>query len=121
MKVFDFTNGVKGEQVGVIPRANSTGGWLVEKNGQTYRVELNGDYGASNQKWTWHTDATYLENGSEIQINPTDFGVEAVCFCFGEFAVDRDNYEWWWSVVGTTEWNRNACKAGYLKATKVTA
>ena len=121
MKIFDFTNGVKGEQIGFVPRANSTGSHFVEKNGQTYKVELNGNHGKSNEKWSWHTEATYYENGSDVQINPADFGVGAVCFCFGEFTADRDSYEWWWSVVGTAEWNRSACKAGYIKATKITA
>lgn len=121
MKIFDFTNGVKGEQIGSVPRADSTGSWFVEKNGQTYKVELAKNHNKSNEKWTWHNDATYLENGSSHSIKPTDFGVEAICFCFGEFTADHDSYEWWWCVLGTADWNRSACKAGHLKATKITA
>ena len=40
MKVFDFTNGTKGDLLGDITIANSTGSWLVEKNGSTFKVEL---------------------------------------------------------------------------------
>jgi hypothetical protein len=40
MKVFDFTNGTKGDLLGDIKVANSTGGWLVEKNGGMFKKGL---------------------------------------------------------------------------------
>jgi hypothetical protein len=118
MKVFDFTSGRKGELVGNIKRAGAMHGCLVSKNGKTFRVELaNRPAG-----WEWHTGATWLryEKGEPVEdmpIRPEDFGVEAICFSTGAFKIDGQE-QWQWTVLGTTDWNRQACKDGILKATK---
>jgi hypothetical protein len=131
MKVFDFTNGTKGDLLGDITICNSTGGWFVEKNGSTFKVELadpkNVDPvagGKAGIKWTWHTGATNFMESKDHAIKAEDFGVGAICFCAGEFAVlwhighPEAETQWEWSVIGTTEWNREACKSGILKAIK---
>ena len=132
MKVFDFTNGTKGDLLGDIAIANSTGGSLVEKNGGTFKVELanpkNVDpvvSGKAGTKWAWHKGATNIVEGKEHAIKAEDFGVGAICFCTGEYyTVWHEGHpeaqtEWEWHVIGTTDWNREACKSGILKSAKV--
>lgn len=108
MKVFDFTSGVKGKKLADIPRANSTGGWFVEKGAKVFKVQV-----AGNQDIKWSNGATFWDHASkeEFKINPEDYGVEAVCFCMGEF-----DTEWWWHAVATCGWNREAVKSGILNA-----
>lgn len=127
MKVFDFTNGTKGKHLGDIKRASSLGGWNVMKCGQLFRVELAQPHGGPDERWAWHNSADYLVDGEFVDIRPEDFGVGAICFCTGEWfhqwhrGHPEAESHWAWYVIGTTEWNREACKAGILKATKVAA
>jgi hypothetical protein len=85
MKVFDFTNGTKGDLLGDIAVANSTGGSLVEKSGNTFKVELadpkNVDPvagGKAGTKWTWHKGATNLMENKDHAIRAEDFGAGAI-------------------------------------------
>jgi|TARA_R110000851_G_scaffold326572_1_gene495400 hypothetical protein len=115
MKIFNFTNGVRGEQVGDCKLENSSEGWLVRKNDKVFRVEL----ANSPDGWGWSTGSAYLpwvdgEPAEQVSILPRDFGVEAICYCWGQTMHDK---VWNWRVVGTTEWNRQACKDGILTAT----
>jgi len=131
MKVFDFTNGVQGDQVSEIKRPDAFGGWMVTKGDllKSYKVELtkppqarepvlNGDHGV---RWAWVADASHTAaNGDMVQITPDQFGVEAICFCAGAWGNHTvgDVWAYWeWYVVGSNAWNRNACKAGILTAT----
>ena len=110
MKVFNFTNGTKGELLAEIPLQNSSDGWLVEKNGKVYRVQL----ANSNYEWTKSATHGVWENGKftgEKEIRAEDFGVGAICFCWGKTSHDN---KWHWSVIGTPEWNREACRNGIL-------
>ena len=124
MKIFDFTSGTNGEHLGDIKRANSLGHAIVMKGGQRFLIELAQPHGGPDDRWSWHIDATNFIDGEDAHIRPEDFGVGAICFCTGEFFhrayhghPDAESH-WAWSVIGTTEWNREACKAGSLKATK---
>jgi hypothetical protein len=122
MKVFNFTNGTKGELLGEIKLAGWTGGWLVGKGGKTYKVELAHKRGGSSEDWAWVSAAGYSAKGEDVAIRPEDFGVEAVCFCIGEVyhtwhaGHPEAQSAWEWKVVGTADWNRGACKSGILKA-----
>jgi len=120
MKIFDFSNGKKGELLGAVQRCDQTGGWLVKKGDKTFKVTLTKTHGPSNEEWTWQTDAARFDHdsGTLVSIKPEDFGVGAICFCFGEmrFGSQDNNGIWAWHVVGTQEWNRNACKNKILKA-----
>ena len=124
MKVFDFTNGTKGELLADIKLIQYTGGWFVSKAGNTFKVELAESHGRANDRWSWASSAGHTVNGKDIDLDPADFGVEAICFCTGEFyhlwhaGHPEAESHWCWNVIGTTEWNRNACKAGILKAEK---
>ena len=129
MKVFDFTNGKQGKQVGEIKRPDASGGFYVKKGGKSYKVELtkppqsrepvlNGEHGV---RWSWTADAAHTAaNGDLVQITPDQFGVEAICFCTGAWGNHSvgDVWAYWeWHVVGSNAWNRDACKAGILTAT----
>lgn len=123
MKVFDFTDGRKGRLLGQAPRAAALHGFLVRKGDKIYRVELTSQ-GKHDGEWTWHSGAEYNGRdgngrctGEQFSITPEQFGVEAICFCTGQWRTGEDAGKWVWSVVGTTDWNRDACKRGILKAT----
>ena len=133
MKVFDFTNGKRGDQVGNVHCAGG-GGWFVEKGGVKFKVELANDRfrapvagkgfdeDRAGQSWAWTNQA--FDKNEEL-ITPDQFGVEAICFCLGRFNVfgqigtDEEEWSWEWFVIGTRDWNRKSCKAGILKATRV--
>ena len=65
-----------------------------------------------------------MEN-KDHAIKAEDFGVGAICFCTGEFSVlwhighPEAETQWEWHVIGTTDWNREACKSGILKSAKI--
>ncbi len=127
MKVFDFTNGTKGELMGDIKLTDYAGSWIVEKGGDTFKVQLAGLHGRKNERWSWHAKAGHAVKGKNIDIDPKDFGVDAICFCTGEFFHEwhqghpEAKSHWKWDVIGTTDWNRSACKSGILKAEKLAA
>ena len=129
MKVFDFTNGKQGDQVGEIKRPDAFGGWFVKKGDKSFKVDLtkppqarepvlNGEHGV---KWSWAADAAHTAaNGDMVPITPDQFGVEAICFCVGAWGnfSHGDQWAYWdWHVIGSNAWNRAACKAGILTAT----
>jgi hypothetical protein len=127
MKVFNFTNGTKGELLADIKLIDYAGGWLVEKFGSTFKVKLSGAHGGKDDRWGWHANAGHNLNGKDAHIDPKDFGAEAICFCTGEFFhqwhaghPDAESH-WCWNVIGTADWNRSACKSGILKAEKQSA
>ena len=115
MKVFNFTNGRKGEELANVKLAGQLGGWIQVHNGQRYKVELTRKPGGGN--WMWRT---FADNGFD-DLKPETFGVEAICFCIGELKAGQGDAEWEWTVLGTTEWNREACKSGLLKTTHLGA
>jgi len=125
MNIFDFTNGTKGKRVGEF-RFGFSGGKHVTKNGKTFSVELanpnNKEFFDSKRgthtviKTQWCREAGH----NDTNINPEDFGCEAVIFCTGCFSTNYGkDEEWDWLVVGTTEWNRKAVKSGILKVTRI--
>ena len=124
MKIFDFTSGTKGKLLGEMNLANYSGGWLVSKNGVTFKIDLAQTHGGKDDRWEWHANAGHTVKGKDVDIDPKDFGVDAICFCTGEFfhqwhaGHPEAKSHWCWNVIGTTEWNRSACKAGILKASK---
>lgn len=114
MKIFDFTDGRKGKLLDASAAyCHRTGGWLVKKGDTTYRVKL-ADRGKRGTDWSWHTDAG---DRNDNPISPETYGVGAICFCTGEFAMSGSTV-WQWHVIGTTDWNREACRKGILKAEK---
>ena len=125
MKIFDFTGGRKGPELGDIKMANAMRGCLVRKGDRVYRVELSDDaqwtFGPTAEA-TWHTGATWLrwENNEPVEdmpIRPEDFGAGAICFCTGQWRTGEGAGKWVWTIIGTAEWNREACRTGILKST----
>ena len=135
MKVFDFTNGVRGDHIGNV-HCTGGGGWIVEKGGDKFKVALTDDKfraavpgkgfdeERAGESWAWTNQA--FDKNEEL-ITPDQFGVEAICFClgrfnvFGEIGTDEEQWAWEWFVIGTRDCNRSACKAGILTATRVAA
>jgi len=98
MKIFNFTNGVKGELLGE--------SWLPDSQGCTRMVEGKDNEYASFQVsgMTFHEDA-HLINDDEIL--PEDYGTDAICFCTGQW----QDGTWEWSFLATTKWLK---ENGYL-------
>jgi hypothetical protein len=110
MKVFDFTNGKKGELLGEVRRTAYQSGWLVRKGNKVFKVEL----ANAPRGWSWQSGAGrgFVGHPDHWELKPEDFGVSAICFSVGEWSG-----VWQWTVLGTEEWNRKACKCGILKYT----
>lgn len=108
MKIFDFTNGVKGKFLADSPLISGQTGWFVTKGDAKFKVTL----ANAPRGWDWANSA-HIRN---VPIDPAKFGVGAICCCWGQST--HDNL-WRWVVVGTPEWNKEACKSGILVATKV--
>ena len=125
MKIFDFSEGVKGKLLGEIKRTSYSAGWLIKKGDTVFKVELTGTHGGPDDRWSWVSAAGHMVGGEDVDINPRDFGADAICFCTGEFfhlwhaGHPEAESHWDWQVIGTKEWNRHACETGILKATKV--
>lgn len=92
MKVFDFSNGKKGKQVGEIARWTGSHG--------PGKVGGNFDIG----RYDYTTEFFGTENGHEKTFTAKDFGVDAVCFCIGQMT---HNDEWSWSYCAPAEWISN--------------
>ena len=116
MKVFDFSNGVKGKLLADVKLVGWKAGWYAVKNSTVYKVTLVNPPGGG--EWSWHSAAGYgfRDTPSYKELLPEDFGVEAICFCTGAWRTEGKDI-WQWSVVGTQDWNREACHKGILKAT----
>lgn len=121
MKVFDFTSGKKGEFLADIPIANSLSGCLVRKGNRIFCVKLAAPQQDDDERWQWHSSGTHpnwvvgkSEPDGYAQINPADFSAGAVCFCARQ---ETKTGIWNWFVIGTPDWNREACRAGILVAT----
>lgn len=113
MKVFDFTNGKRGELLGDIRRPGYMSGWLVSKGNKVFKIELAGKHGGGD--WAWQSEAGYgfRNTPGHALIRPEDFGVSAICFCTGSWRCDGKDV-WQWAVVGTDDWNRKAVRCGIL-------
>lgn len=110
MKVFDFTNGKRGELLGEVARPNYMEGCLVRKGNKVFRIEM-AKKRVGNGQWTWHTGAGrgFVGHPGHSTLRPEDFGVSAICFSVGQWGED-----WQWTVIGTDDWNRKAVKCGIL-------
>lgn len=111
MKIFDFTNGKKGELLANIAYAHALDGWLARKGDRVFKVSL-AKKAPRGSTWEWHSGA---ETKGGTRIRPETFGVEAICFCTGAARMNAVEV-WRWHVIGTDDWNREACKKGILKA-----
>lgn len=96
MKVFDFTNGVKGQQIGETSLGALGGWWLDGKRVDGKSVQID--------RYQYHEKAFKKFSGTEVK--PEDFGVEAICFC--QVFENNSGKVYNWSYVCTKEWlNKN--------------
>ena len=96
MKIFDFTNGIKGEQLGEIQLPSSLGATLSDGDDWIH-ITISG--------CRFHNSARIeLPDWSEKPILPTDYNVQAVCFCTGKFDTGLDKGKWDWNFLATPEW-----------------
>lgn len=127
MKIFDYTNGTKGKMLGETKVVSYEGSWFVEKNGVTYKITIAKPENVTNaeENWEWHEDASFYSDGQLVEITPEQFGVGAICFCKGEVFYrwhaghPEAKSHWEWTVIGTNDWNRDACKSGILNYEKI--
>lgn len=102
MKVFDFTTGKKGAQVGDVQRPSWFSGWL----------DGNDVLRLAKSPMALHMGCgiTDKKTGKAISLDPAAFGCEAVCFSIGQL----QDGTWEWMVVGTPEWRVKAEAAGII-------
>lgn len=108
MKVFDYTNGRKGEQLGEVGRATYCEGHPFH-NGKFMTI---GGKQAPHTEWSMHTGA----GRRDTPLTPEQFDVEAICFCTGQISSGMDSGTWCWHVVGTSTWIEQAIEKGLLVA-----
>ena len=88
MKIFDFSNGKKGAFL-----AHATLVTWCDNHGG-----LKADFG----RYEYHTGCGNNHDTSK-KLEPSSFGVEAICFCLGEF-ICGDSSSWEWCAVGSVDW-----------------
>ena len=101
MKIFDFTNGVKGEFLGEVQLPSSMGATLSGSscNGSDWiHITISG--------CSFHNSAHIeMRDWSEKPILPSDYDVQAICFCTGKTNKGSDfGSTWDWNFLATPEW-----------------
>ena len=93
MKIFDFTNGVKGNELGTSKMFDCLGcGRISKKTGRVETLEIS--------NCVFHEDMSIYVGGDNYkEVMPEDYGVEAICFCEGEIYG-----EWVWHFLATDKW-----------------
>ena len=100
MKIFDFTNGTKGEFLGEVQLPSSLGATLSGSscNGSDWiHITISG--------CDFHNSAHIeMPDWSETPILPSDYNVQAICFCIGKFDNGLDKGKWDWNFLATPQW-----------------
>ena len=115
MKIFNFTDGHQGNQVGTGSANLATGGWFCGDHKITLANPPR--VGDDAQTWQWSASA---HRADDSQVTPGEFGddVQAICFCLGQWGAGDEPKAWTWHVLGTPDWNRQAVKNKILHAEK---
>lgn len=105
MKVFDYSNGVKGKEIGYSAAPDSMSGC---KRGNEYFIP-------KDKRFEFYFRASYRAHGScnTTEIHPEAFGVQAICFCTGKQLIGTDGH-WNWAIMGTDEWLDRAVLQGWI-------
>ncbi len=117
MKIFDFTDGTIGEQIGTAPLPSATSGWIVVHNDTRFKITLTKPPRMRGGEILWKQSVSYGRSMTR-SLDPAEFGVSAIAFCMGEQTCGEDT-SWQWVVVGTADWNREACRSGILSSEKL--
>lgn len=102
MKVFDYTGGEKGALLGDIARPSYHGGCLRD----------DAFYSNKDERFQFHFSAGRTFNGVDTPINVAEFGVDAICFCIGEWTTGSGGAEWVWCTLYTDAGFEKALKDG---------
>lgn len=95
MKIFDFSDGVKGEYLGNVESWRGNTGWRNEELGIKDKVMI-GPY-------SYTRKFSAYSGGKTQDFVAEDFGVDAVCFCIGQTSHDG---KWHWHFTANDEWMR---------------
>jgi hypothetical protein len=110
MKIFDFSEGKKGQLLGHA-KFGAFGSCRLE-DGVLYEISSAHKF---TESLTFHNSAHTLGVSSgkykESEFSPKQLGVGAICTCIGK---DNTTGVWIWEVVGTPEWSAEAVKKGIL-------
>lgn len=107
MKVFDYTGGKKGALLGDIARPSYHGGCL--------RDDV--FYSNKDERFQFHFSAGRTFKGVDTPIDVSEFGVDAICFCIGEWTTgNTSGSEWVWCTLYTDAGFEKALKDGTVFA-----
>ena len=88
MKVFDFTDGKKGEQLGSI-RYEGGNTAITGKDGNSYTVTVAGRFNLCGSLYRFGPQM------NAVEVKAADYGVEAICFCEHYISGEREDvFEW---------------------------
>jgi hypothetical protein len=110
MKVFNYSNGTKGELLGNIRRAHGNSGNVLGEDETAIVVySVNGFQLEATPYREWYDD-----DGAHFDpLNlPEKFKVAAVCYCLGKFNNGNGYDEWVWACTGTEKWILEQVAAG---------
>lgn len=117
MKVFDFTDGIKGRLLADIPRPDSMQGYPVVTDPTTGK-----------QMFLKPRNPLQMGRGTEFAVHravgrrcepdetyrPETYGVQAILFCTGQWNAGTD-VTWQWAAIGTDEWLARATSYGFFE------
>lgn len=118
MKVFDFSNGVKGQLLPEVGRMTFTGPCVYVHDPVTGKPQY---LHVKNERQLGpNTSLMVHESAGRLQTKytPEMFGVEAILMCFGQEHTGygfQEAGDWKWVVVGTDEWVARAISNGFFK------
>ena len=112
MKIFDFSNGTKGQLLDDARRISWTSSWVSVKDekGESKYLKVRDPRQLGNGTDLSVVQAAGIRDnrtGQDIKYLPEDYGVDAILFCMGQ---EHTGYgfqtpgDWKWFVVGTDEW-----------------
>lgn len=118
MKVFDFSNGTKGEllgEVGLITY-NTSGVSVVDA-----KTKKKSYLQVRNERQLGPQTRLGVHDGAgrfDTKYTPEMFGVDAILMCHGQEHTGygfQEPGDWKWIVIGTTEWVATAISNGFFE------
>ena len=118
MKVFDFSNGVKGDLLDEVNRVTYNTCMQRSKDpvtGEVKYLRVKNEHMLGPQTMlTVHEEAGYRD----VKYTPEMFGVEAILMCWGQEHTGygfQEAGDWKWIVIGTDEWVVRAISNGFFE------
>ncbi len=99
MRVFNYSNGKKGELLGEVKRTFNNNGNIIGSDEKAIVVRSVGGM---------ELNATPYYENSKCEFSAVkwleEFGVDAVCYCMGNYNNGNGYDEWVWACTGTQDW-----------------